>query len=139
MPPGQQSSAFICIRAVESPKCRQIAHGRLFKPGAYSRPLSGKCRSRGGGITGIAPTGRHGPPGTWGDLLEHNKTITVLDLSYSQHADPIWDVEVKTPTVTVEEVDSPAATCLLGIANLRFSSPLAQVHHTRRSDRLGGP
>ena len=44
--------------------------------------------------------GRHGPPGTLGDLLEHNKTITVLDLDYSQHADPILDVEVKTPRIS---------------------------------------
>ena len=41
----------------------------------------------------------HGPPwASWdvGGLLEHNKTTTVLDLDYSQHADPILDVEVKT-------------------------------------------
>ena len=51
-------------------------------------------------ITGIAPTGRHGSYGTWGDLLEHNKTITVLDLGYSQLAGLILDVEVKTPRIS---------------------------------------
>ena len=55
--------------------------------------------SRGGEITGIAPMGLHGAPGTWGDLLEHKKTITVHDLGYSQHADPILELEVKTPRI----------------------------------------